>query len=45
MNSENKENKKDNDNDNEEEVIEKKEIMLNEKGMFIFAMKKNIFSV
>ena len=45
MNSENKENKKDNDNDNEEEVIEKKEIMLNEKGMFIFAMKKNIFIV
>jgi hypothetical protein len=37
----NNENKK----DNEEEVVEKKEIKLNEKGMFIFAMKKNIFIV
>ena len=39
-NDENK-NKKDNENNN----IEKKEIILNEKGMFIFAMKKNIFIV
>ena len=31
--------------DNEENIIEKKEIILNEKGMFIFAMKKNIFIV
>ena len=37
----NNENKKDND----EEIFEKKEIILNEKGMFIFAMKKKIFIV
>ena len=35
-----------NDSKNEiDENIEKKEIILNEKGMFIFAMKKNIFIV
>ena len=41
------ENENDN-NANKEEIednIEKKEIILNEKGMFIFAMKKNIFIV
>ena len=43
------ENNNDNDNDSNKEEpednIEKKEIILNEKGMFIFAMKKNIFIV
>ena len=34
-----------NKKDNEEEIFEKKEIILNEKGMFIFAMKKKIFIV
>ena len=33
------------DNDSKNENNEKKEIILNEKGMFIFAMKKNIFIV
>ena len=41
------ENENNNDNNKEiiEENIEKKELILNEKGMFIFAMKKNIFIV
>ena len=46
-NDENENNNNDN-NINKEEIeenIEKKEIILNEKGMFIFAMKKNIFIV
>ena len=34
-----------NKKENEDEKEEKKEIILNEKGMFIFAMKKNIFIV
>ena len=34
-----------NNKDKEDNKLEKKEIILNEKGMFIFAMKKNIFIV
>jgi hypothetical protein len=34
-----------NNKDKEDNNFEKKEIILNEKGMFIFAMKKNIFIV
>ena len=46
--SDENENNNNDNNINKEEIeenIEKKEIILNEKGMFIFAMKKNIFIV
>ena len=44
--SDNEEKSEDNNKKlDEEKNIEKKEIVLNEKGMFIFAMKKNIFIV
>ena len=38
-------NNDENENKNNEEIEEKKEVILNEKGMFIFAMKYNIFIV
>ena len=43
--SDENENNNDNNKEDIEENIEKKELILNEKGMFIFAMKKNIFIV